>query len=259
MEDPVEVSEVVPAQIKRGDFIVWEDDEPLLVTCNYGWNSHNKDERHQIEVMDEEGSTFMLMADPEEELQVRFDRPWVLPQYRRENVMRVITQKIIEEHNKILKKKGTLEPQDHTTPAWMKDWSEPVVCYKGECVLTLEQVFDLIEKAGMDTGPTAREDMINELRIINRSCEITEADHSDAEVYAWLQEMEAQGTSKARWKSRLRKLVERIDRVAEEKPEARPRRSSAEAKANTRSKATVAAEKPAVPKKRNRRRSQVSG
>lgn len=245
----VEVIEVAPAQIKRGDFIVWEDDEPLLVTCNYGPSTYNRDGSIQIEVFDEEGSCFMLMADPDETLPVRYDRPWVLPQYRRENVMRVITQKIIEEHNKILKKKGAMKPEDHTTPAWMQDWSEPVVCYKGECVLTLEQVFDLIEQAGMDTGPTAREDMINELRIINRSCELTEADHSDAEVYAWLQEMEQGGTSKARWKSRLRKLMDRVDKVAEEKPEARPRRSKAEAAANTQTKTKV----------RNRRRAQISG
>lgn len=246
-----QVDEVAPQKIKRGDFIVWEDDEPLLVTCNYGPSVYNKDGSVQIEVCDEEGSYFMLMADPDETLPVRYDRPWVLPQYRRENVMRVITQKILEEHNKILKKKGAMKPEDHTTPAWMQDWSEPVVCYKGECVLTLEQVFDLIEQAGMDTGPTAREDMINELRVINRSCELTEADHSDAEVYAWLQEMEQGGTSKARWKSRLRKLMDRVDRVAEEKPVARPRRSKAEAAANKQTKTRA--------KVRNKRRSQLNG
>lgn len=64
-----------------------------------------------------------------------------------DNVVEDICQFIIEKHNSLVKKRKAQlkkDPSKATTPLWMQDWEQPVLIYRSDGHLTLEDVVHLV-------------------------------------------------------------------------------------------------------------------
>lgn len=58
-----------------------------------------------------------------------------------------ICQSIIKKHESLVKKHNALirkTPSKATTPLWMQDWEQPVLMYRSDAHLTLEDIVHLV-------------------------------------------------------------------------------------------------------------------